>query len=154
MNDHVRESALRLIAQREYTSHDLHQKLTSKFPGSGPAIAEVMQEFQKKNWISDERFCENYIENKVLNGSLGPFQITQKLKLKGIDESLVKAHLEKHFPAEDQATTARTLAEKKHREILSRGKNEPHQAVQQKVMRYLVGKGYSFDVAKRVVEDL
>lgn len=155
MKDKIREMALVLLGKREMSAFELNKKIAQKIPQASPQeIQEILEEFIQKNWLSDERFCENFIQHQVLTLRAGPFQIAQKLKHKGIEETLITKMIKKHFPSQDQTSLALSLAQKKQQEILSRGKKEAPQVVQQKILRYLVGKGYSFEVAKSVVEEM
>jgi regulatory protein len=85
MNKEIQEiktKALSLLGQHEYSQHLLKQKLISK-GFDRELIAEVLQELVQQNWLSDQRFAENFVSYRAHRG-YGPIRIQMELREKGI----------------------------------------------------------------------
>ncbi len=141
----MRDSALRLLARREYSVHVLQEKLQKRFPDRTAEIEALLTEFREKKLISDERFCEAFVQDQILRTHSGPVKILQKLKQKGIDPDLARATLEHVFPRAEQQNIARALAQQKYEEIRRNGKAKNKFEARQRVQRFLLGKGFAWD---------
>lgn len=153
MNDNLKNTALKLISKKEMSSGELQEKLLRKFPQEASHINEIIEAFQQDNWINDERYCEYFIEYQMLTTKAGPFHIIQKLKLKGISESIATQKIMEIFPTEKQIELAIQLAKKKLKSLTLSKKEQTDYERQQKTIQYLVGKGYTFDVAQQAVKE-
>lgn len=84
----AKESALRLLARREYGAFELKQRLLEK--GYDSAIAEeVITLLNTLNLQSDERFVESYVRRRVAKG-YGPLHIQNELLTKKIKTELIQ----------------------------------------------------------------
>ncbi len=147
----VREYAFKILSRREHSVFEFREKLKEKFPEKEQERAQVEQEFIDHQWVSDERFLESYLHDEQQRAQNGSLKIFQKLRQKGIDEEEVKKKIKEFFPEEREQDTAIRLANQKRKEIRQRGKKLSELEIQQRVLRFLVGKGYSFDRAMRSV---
>lgn len=105
-------------------------------------ISFVVEKMKSYGYIDDEQYCRAYI-----SGSKGKSrrQIEAKLISVGVDRQAVDAALE-DFEEDEREVVA--LLEK-----YLRGKQRSRENLN-KGIRYLVGKGYSFETAKSAVEKL
>ncbi len=79
--------ALRLLARREHSEHELRQKLLRrKFPLD--EIKQVIKELASQNWQSDTRFAQAYFNSRVQQG-FGPVKIAYELRQRGIANDLI-----------------------------------------------------------------
>lgn len=85
--DAILAQAMRWLVRREYSVHELEHRLTGK--GFAPdEIAEVLDGLKAQGLVSDTRFAESLVRNRVERG-YGPLKIVHELQAKGIDEALV-----------------------------------------------------------------
>ena len=147
-----REFGLKMLARREHSVSEFREKLFKKFKDENitEEVDKIVAEFLEKNWISDERFCEVFIRDQVLKKS-GPQKILQKLRLKGVDKYLARKILDDNFEVEEFYKIAQRLADKKKVEILRKKSGISDFELRGRVTNFLVGRGFGFDVIKRVL---
>jgi len=83
----VETAAVRLLAVREHTRFQLERKLRDRGHPSA-AIGEVLDELERQNLLSDERFVESYLQQRVRKG-YGPLRIRAELAERGAPESAI-----------------------------------------------------------------
>ncbi|MCF7812253.1 recombination regulator RecX [Candidatus Gracilibacteria bacterium] len=150
--EEIRNQAFRVLARREHSVYELKGKLSKKFPEQAETIAQVVKEFQEQNWISDDRFCEAFIREKILTNNWGTRKIFFQLHKKGIAKDLAQEKMKTLYSEEEQQTILQELIEKKHQEIIRKGKTKNEYEVRQKLLAYLVGKGFEFEIAKKAID--
>ena len=79
---------MRLLSLREHSRAELRLKLCTRFPGSKD-IDAVLDQMEAKSYLSDERFLEQYLEQRKRKG-YGPLRIMAELRDKGVDKGLVE----------------------------------------------------------------
>lgn len=78
-----------LLARREYSEFELRNKMQEK-AFSEEEIEHVLTYCQQKNWQSDKRFAENYINARSQRG-YGVNRIKQELRqLKGVTNDVIE----------------------------------------------------------------
>ncbi|MEH6356882.1 MAG: regulatory protein RecX [Marinobacter sp.] len=81
----ARSVALRLLARREHSRLELTRKLLQRqLPKT--VIATVLDDYQERDWLSDERFAEAYARQRVEAG-YGLLRITGELSQRGVSEN-------------------------------------------------------------------
>lgn len=94
-----------LLSRREYSEFELRNKMQEK-NFSEEEIDEALSRCQAKNWQSDRRFSENYLNSRAQKG-YGVGRIRQELRqLKGvssdiIDEVLMESEIDWYEMAEN-----------------------------------------------------
>jgi regulatory protein len=136
----LRERALGYLARREYSRQELARKLAS-YTEDGDEIAAVLDDFQKRGWLSDERFSEQVVQSR--KGRYGSLKVAYELRQKGISDSLTEKAVA--TMAQDELENARAVWQKKFGEA---PKNREEWAKQ---ARFLQGRGFGFDTIKRVL---
>lgn len=130
-----------LISHRDYPAQELSRKLLlDGYPKA--LVQELVDTCQVHGLLDDQRFAENFIRSKQRAG-WGPKKISSELKRKGIDLEFLgdsEALWELLYGASDLFDQALQLVRKK---TLTQ-KND-----YQKLMRFLLSRGYSADIAKR-----
>ena len=90
----VRLQAMNLLARREHLRQELAQKLGKRFGADATdEIAAVLDDLQAESLLSDQRFTESYIRQRVSKG-YGPDRIRQELRQKGVAGELLEIALE------------------------------------------------------------
>lgn len=134
----LRLAAMDLLARREYSHAELRRKLNER-AASPEQLAEVLQGLINDKLQSDARFTGMYIRAKSQRGD-GPAKIRMGLKEKGIAEPLQQAAFEEE--ALDWFALAAQVALRRFELPIRDAK------LKDKALRYLVGKGFSFEQAK------
>lgn len=136
----LRARALRLLARREHTRHELARKLAT--PETTPAeIDALLDDLAARGWLSDARVVEQVIHAR--SGRYGPARIRRDLADKGVPDYLIEsaAATLKH----QEAGSARAVWQRKFK-TPPRDRNERARQV-----RFLQARGFSLEVALRVV---
>lgn len=88
----ARQSALRMLARREHSRRELHDKLLHK--GCSDAIAaETVKRLEQERLISDDRFMEALIQARR-NRGYGPLRIQKELQEKGVATEAIENGLD------------------------------------------------------------
>ena len=111
---------------------------------------EVVEECSKKNFVNDERFAEFKI-NSYLRAGKPKRYIEQKLKQKGIDEKVITFFFEESEYTEQEV--AYNFAKKKKIGPFRESK-EKRTEFYQKDLGTFVRAGFSFDVAKDILDSV
>ncbi len=146
----LRDFAFKCLARHEYSVLELTKKLQEKYPDKFEDINVLITEFIDNKWLSDERYCESCIYDAVLITKSGPQKILQKLIKKGIPSDYANEMIEQYYPHEKQIEIVHYLIQKKESEIIRRSKSLDKYQVQQKLIQFLIGKGFSYDVIKKL----
>ncbi len=86
----IRLQAMNLLARREHLRSELAVKLRKRFGSDAESMIDaVLDELGAEQLLSDERFMESYIRQRVGKG-YGPDRIRQELRQKGVDSALLE----------------------------------------------------------------
>lgn len=142
------EENLRTVLKRridKYVFFDKGYNPTAAYQWAEEVIAECL----KQNFVNDERYAEFKVNN-YLNAGKSRRYIEQKLKQKGIDESVVA----KFFDEDNYSELETALNFAKKKKIGRFREDESKRADnRQKDLAALVRAGFDYDVAKTVLED-
>lgn len=86
----LKGAALRLLSRREFSRHELAQRLRSKAE-SPEALERVLDEVQARKFQSDDRFTENLVRRRA--GQYGARRIEFELEQHRIDPALASKTL-------------------------------------------------------------
>lgn len=110
-------------------------------------IPQILLELEKDNWINDQNYAKNLIEQNQLSGDKGPLVLQQKLSQKGIDTSILAQLIPNYDFTEIAERVARKLVKKYHSKL-------PLKALKDKVTHNLMTKGFSYNQAKQAISTL
>lgn len=129
---------MNLLAHREYSEYEIRCKMQEK-AFCEEDIEAVIGHCRRKNWQSDRRFTENYLNFRAQRG-YGLARIKQELRqLKGISSEIIEeVLLESDI---DWNKIARIVLDKKFPAY--REKQTPQS--KQKIWRYMMSHGFSYD---------
>ena len=130
-----------LIKDKDYTEYELRQKLLkSNYPPEAVDSAIIFAINNK--YIDDRRYALNYVSFKAENKSRK--YIENRLKIKGINVSLIETACEEYYYDNDNAEIIQI---EKHIKKKLSGKNvsELTYEEKQKIFSYLYRKGYTID---------
>lgn len=84
----VRDKALGWLARREYSRHELQQRLLRQ-GYARDVVAQELDALVTQGLVSDPRFTEAFVRNRVERG-YGPRRILFELRERGIDDGLAE----------------------------------------------------------------
>ena len=153
----LKARALRLLSLREYSRKSLAAKLAesesrwAKLGGeqleqnsesTSVQIAAVLDDFEARGWLSDERFAEALVRKQ--SERYGTHKIANELKRAGVDGAQSAALLQSLRESEYQR--AYELWNRKYGLVAQEQKERARQ------YRYLASKGFSSDVVVKVID--
>lgn len=102
----IESTAVRMLAGREHSRAELRRKLLNRYGDCG-AVDTVLDALERQRLLSDERFAEAYVGQRVRKG-YGPLRIRAELEQRGIAAVLVARYLDDaaHDWPESMAATA------------------------------------------------
>ena len=132
------DKALVHISATQKTEKQMREFLQGK--GYLPTVIDyVVEKLRSYNFLNDGQYAEAYVES--ISKRKGSKLIRMELRGKGVSETEIDAALEA-LPKEREEETAKAILEK-----YMRGK-VCDKATLQKAYRYLLGKGYDYEVVK------
>ena len=143
-----KDSALRIIERSYKTEKEVRDKL--KLKGYDENSINKSIEFLKEyNFLNDDNYTKMFIKDKL--NTQGSNKIKYGLFKKGVSKEIIEKELS-NVDKEDEKSTALNLAKKK---IITIKKSESdNYKVSGKLYRFLISKGYSYDVVKDVVKEV
>ncbi|MBI2844152.1 MAG: regulatory protein RecX [Armatimonadetes bacterium] len=143
----ARESALTLLDYRARTAKELERRLLQK-GHSEDAVARVLEQLEKVDLISDERFAADWVANRVAYRPTGRYRMMWDLRKKGVPPEVVEEALEQ-VDEEKEFEMALELAERKLGEARTR---DPE--TKRKLSAFLQRRGFHWETVSRVFERL
>ena len=135
--------ALRLLASREQSRSELEKKL-KPFEEAPGQIAQVLDELQTKDFISETRVIESVINRR--QAKMGVSRIKRELQGKGLDADTVADAMDGLKATELER--AREVWRKKFDSKTNAGNSPADKAKQ---MRFLAARGFGADAIRRVL---
>lgn len=140
-----KDSALRIIERSYKTEKEVREKL--KLKGYDDRHIEKSIEFLKEyNFLNDDTYAKAFISDKL--SSKGRQKIKYDLIKKGIDNAIIEEQLS-NINEDSERETAFNLAQKKLR-VIRKSESDEYK-ISGKLYRFLISKGYSYDITKSVV---
>lgn len=141
-----RKARLRCMKLLEYSDRTEMQLRRRLEEGGFPpfAVDSAIEYVRKFHYLDDRRYAENYLLQQQEKKSRR--RIAQDLMQKGVEAAVVEEVMEAGEQREDAAADKLL---KKH----ARGKDITQEKVRWSLVRYLTGKGFSYDLSRRLVED-
>lgn len=136
--------ALNILNNKDYTSMDIKNKLKLK-QYSNQTIESVLSKLESYGFIDDKKYIAKYVDYSLNIKKAGKNKIIYDLKKKGVkDLDIVSIEINEEI----QHANAYDLALKKIRSLKSNTR------IEDKIFRYLLSKGYDFDLVKSVVRNI
>ena len=143
-------SAIRLLSQRMHSTYEIKTKPKQK-GFSYQTINRVIEESAKINLLNDEQFAKNYVEELIYRGQ-GMYKIINSLQKRGVPKDIIDEILEKHDDPDAEEKRAAEVMNKKIKSLAY--KHIEPRKLKEKLIRHLVYKGFSSDIAFEVVNKL
>lgn len=137
----LRERALRLLARREHSRFELSRKLEAAGFSSND-VTPLLDQFEAKNWLSDQRFAESYVADH--RARAGSIKLAYDLRQRGVSNSVIDAVLSSNRDSEFER--AREVWQKKFDAVPTDPSGKARQ------IRFLQGRGFAAEVIRRVIQ--
>jgi regulatory protein len=131
---------MRYLARREHSRAELQQKL-QPYVQEGENLNAVLDELEKRNWLSDARAATQWVDAK--RGRFGTQRIAHELRQKGIPENLIDETLPQLKETEQDA--AHEVWQRKFGVLPLDSKEKAKQ------IRFLQSRGFSMEVIFKVL---
>jgi len=128
----LRARALRLLARREHSRHELARKLAG-VADAGDDVGAVLDDLTRRGWLSDARFAEQRI--RAGSRRFGPVKLAHELRAKGVAEDEIDAAF-RAAGEHGEADIARVWASR-----FSRPATDERERARQ--VRFLQGRGFT-----------
>ncbi|BCX55289.1 MULTISPECIES: recombination regulator RecX [Comamonas] len=134
--------ALKLLAQREHSRLELQRKLAAHVE-EGDDLNAVLDELEQRGFISVERVVESVLRSKA--GRYGAARLVHDLRSKGLDDEVVR----------NASEQLRDTELERARELWRKRFGTPPADIKEKAkqLRFMASRGFSADVASRVLRD-
>ena len=131
----LRARALRHLARREHTRHELALKL-APHAESETEVAQILDDFTQRGWLSEQRAAEQIVHARIRR--YGPVRIRRDLEAKGVSVEAATAVLATLKEGELEAARA----------VWKRKFSAPpaNAAERAKQTRFLLGRGFGSEV--------
>ena len=137
----------RQCSRREYCKADILKKALTVLDGDKEAAAKVLETLISERYVDDLRYASAYAREKSSISGWGEIKIRYMLSAKGIDRDTISCALEEidEKKADDRL---HKLLENKYRTL----KDDPQWRM--KLLRFALGRGYSYDEVNSVLKSL
>lgn len=135
-----------LCAQAEHCQWEMVEKMR-KWEIPEEAQARIMERLVKERYVDDERFARAFAKDKVRYNKWGRRKVEQALWQKHIDEDIRKNVLDE-IDDEEYLSVLRPLLKQKRKSIKAQNDYE----LNQKLMRFALGRGFTFDIIKQCID--
>lgn len=139
--DHPEGVALRLLAFRDHSRHELRQKMIAR--GIPPTqVDETLNNLAGKGFLDDGRYARKMAAHLGEDRMLGPQRILQKLIQKGVSRKLIDEAIFKGEQTLPAIERGKKLLQKK---LHNRTPAELSPAEWNKLSRYFYQRGFSWE---------
>jgi regulatory protein len=136
--------ALFILSIRDYTSSEMERKLRN-MGFSNYTINKVLDKLKAYGIIDDSKYIKKYVSDGQKIKKYGIKKIMYNLANKGIEKSSLESiEMDNEF----EFNNAFSLAQKKLKIIGNSDKQR------EKIYRYLISKGYEYEIAKKVIDKI
>ena len=148
----IKQRAVRYLARRLHSVNELKIKLKQKGYDSN-LIENVLSDLIEKNYLSDYEFASQYADENIRNKLWGKNKLKAELIKKGVSASVISRVLEEKISSGAEELESALELGKKKLKVLSSRNLEPRK-LKEKLIAFLLTRGYPYDVVSRVVSGL
>lgn len=136
-----------LCSRREYCRSDIMKKVMTSLDGDREEAEKIVELLVSERYIDDLRYASAFARDKASLAGWGEVKIRYMLSSKGISKDVISCALEE-IDQNKAGERLEKLMENKLRSL----KDDPQ--VRLKLLRFGLGRGYSYDEVSSVVEQL
>lgn len=149
----ARDYTFKLLSFRPRSTREVRQKLKiylNKKNLSEDLLEKVISDFTRQNFLNDLNFAKWWTDQRSRASIKGSKLIFLELSSKGIDKEIINEVLNSQNQ-DVEIQKSKKILEKK---INLFSKKYPKQILKFKLNRYLLGKGFSFDIVKKAIDEV
>ena len=135
-----------LCAQAEHCQYEMLEKMR-RWELDDEAQARVMQRLVSERYVDDERYARAFVKDKVHYNKWGRRKVEQALWQKHIDEDIRQQVLDE-IDDEEYISVLRPLLKQKRRSTKAANDYQ----LNQKLMRFALGRGFTFDIIRQCID--
>ena len=135
-----------LCANAEHCQHEMLEKMR-KWELSEAVQARVMARLVKERYIDDERYARAFVKDKIRYNKWGRRKVQQALWMKHIDDDIQQTVLDE-IDDDEYLSVLKPLLKQKRKSIKAESDYERNQ----KLMRFALGRGFTFDIIKQCID--
>lgn len=135
------EAAVKLLAMRALTTHELRQRLARRGYDAGQ-IGAVVGRLTALRYLDDAEYARGWARARAQRGPLGPSRLARELRAKGVAEDAISAALTEVFAERG----ARELAEAAALRKLAALQGVPPAAARRRLAAHLTRRGFAVDI--------
>lgn len=143
-----KESALRIIERSYKTEKEIRDKLKQK-GYEEKQIDNSIKFLKEYNFLNDNVYAKSFIKDKL--NSKGSQKIKYDLMRKGIAKDIIEENL-MGIDKSEEKEVALNIGRKKYETI--KKKESDNYKASGKLYRFLISRGYSYDIVKDVVKEI
>ena len=137
----------RLCSKAEYCTSDIRRKALKAMEGDAAAADRIVKSLVKEKYVDNLRYSSAFAREKSSLQGWGAIKIRFALRGKGISDETISEALEE-IDGEQASKKMEKLLEAKYKSLAQ----DP--AGKLKLLRYALGRGYSYDEVAPAVERL
>ncbi|MCI7256233.1 MAG: RecX family transcriptional regulator [Prevotella sp.] len=137
-----------LCSQSEHCTSEMKEKMT-RWGIDEDAQQRVVEYLVANRYVDDRRYARSFVNDKLKYNKWGPRKIEQSLWMKHIDESIQREALD-DVDNEEYISVLRPLLTSKRKTT----KAETDYEMNQKLLRFAIGRGFTFEQVKEVIDDV
>ncbi|HHT72614.1 MAG TPA: regulatory protein RecX [Firmicutes bacterium] len=104
----AKRRAIKLLAARDRTAHELHTRLSRDYEPS--VVEEVLAYLEDRGYIDDGRFARNYVDQRNRFRPTGNLGLSHELAAKGVPSAIIETVL--NSPEEELDLAKRLLSQR------------------------------------------
>lgn len=144
--DEIKQKLMHYCAYQDRCHYEVEQKMR-EFVLIPEAKDEILLYLISENYLNEERYTRSYIRGKFYMKSWGRNKIRLNLKQKGITEKLIAKCMDEIDDSDYQKTIQKIWNQYWQKQ---KGLQEYQKKI--RTMRYLLSRGFEYDVVNSVIE--
>lgn len=146
-SDKILNNLRRQCSRREYCESDVLKKAEKALDGDRQEAMKILATLVEEKYVDDRRYAEAYARDKAAIAGWGAVKIRYMLSAKGINRDVISMALEE-IDVRKADDRLKKLLENKYRTL----KDDPQWKM--KLLRFALGRGYSYDEVSEVLKSL
>ena len=136
-----------LCSRREYCVEDIRQKALKALDGNAALAAEVVETLVKEKYVDDLRYASAFARDKSSIQGWGEVKIRYMLSARKVSREVIDQALSE-IDTERASSKLQKLLETKYKSL----REDPQCRL--KLLRFALGRGYSYDEVNDIVNQL
>lgn len=145
--DEIKQKMIDYCVYQDRCHQEVEQKM-KEFLLIPEAKDEILLYLIRENYLNEERFVRSYIRGKFYLKNWGRNKIKNHLKFKGVSEKLVQSCYDE-IDAEDYVVTIKKI----YQQYYEKQKGLREYQKQAKTIKYLIGRGFEYDIIQEVINE-